>query len=93
MDREAALPAVWCVAENEFSMMTIAGMVGIDVPDIRLVELDAVIGLPQGVGELHGQALAIRRFDRPADGPVHIEDFAQVFGVKPDDKCSKGNYR
>ncbi len=81
------------VPENEFSMMTIADMMGMEVPEIKLVELDEVSGLPQGVGELHGQALAVRRFDRTPEGPVHIEDFAQVFGVKPDDKYSKGNYR
>ena len=28
-----------------------------------------------------GKALAVRRFDRVSDGdPVHMEDFAQVFG-------------
>lgn len=79
--------------ENEFAMMTIAGLMGMNVPEIQLVNLDAVSGLPQGIGELHGQSLAIKRFDRTAEGPVHIEDFAQVFGVKPDDKYSKGNYR
>jgi serine/threonine-protein kinase HipA len=81
------------VPENEFAMMTIAGMMGMNVPEIQLVDLDAVSGLPHGLGELQGQALAIRRFDRTAEGPVHIEDFAQVFGVKPNDKYSKGNYR
>ncbi|MEO9338834.1 type II toxin-antitoxin system HipA family toxin [Mesorhizobium sp. SB112] len=81
------------VPENEFAMMTIAGMMGMNVPEIQLVDLDAVSGLPQGLGELQGQSLAIRRFDRTAEGPVHIEDFAQVFGVKPDDKYSRGNYR
>lgn len=81
------------VPENEFSMMTIAGLMGMDVPDMQLVDLDAVDGLPQGVGELHGQALAVKRFDRTPDGPVHIEDFAQVFGVMPDHKYDKGNYR
>jgi serine/threonine-protein kinase HipA len=81
------------VPENEFAMMTIAGMMGMNVPEIQLFDLDAVSGLPQGLGELQGQSLAIRRFDRTAEGPVHIEDFAQVFGVKPDDKYSKGNYR
>lgn len=45
------------------------------------------------MGELRGQALAIKRFDRTPDGPVHIEDFAQVFGVLPDHKYDKGNYR
>ncbi|KOF18514.1 kinase [Ensifer adhaerens] len=81
------------VPENEFAMMTIARMMGMDVPEIQLVDLDAVSGMPQGLGELHGQALAIRRFDRTSDGPVHIEDFAQIFGVWPDDKYRKGNYR
>lgn len=81
------------VPENEFSMMTMASMLGMDVPEIQLLDLDAVEGLPEGIGELSGQALAVRRFDRTADGPVHIEDFAQVFGVFPDDKYRKANYR
>jgi serine/threonine-protein kinase HipA len=81
------------VPENEFAMMTIAGMMGMNVPEIQLVDLDAVSGLPQGIGELQGQALAISRFDRMPDGPVHIEDFAQLFGVFPDHKYDKGNYR
>jgi serine/threonine-protein kinase HipA len=81
------------VPENEFSMMTIAGMMGMAVPDMQLVDLDVVNGLPQGMGELRGQALAVKRFDRTPDGPVHIEDFAQVFGVLPDHKYDKGNYR
>lgn len=81
------------VPENEFAMMTIAGMMGMDVPEIQLVDIDTVSGLPQGLGELQGQALAISRFDRTANGLVHIEDFAQVFGVFPDHKYDKGNYR
>ncbi|MBB2973002.1 serine/threonine protein kinase HipA of HipAB toxin-antitoxin module [Mesorhizobium sp. RMAD-H1] len=36
--------------------------------------------------------LAISRFDRTGDGPVHIEDFAQVFGVFPDDKYKRASY-
>ena len=81
------------VPENEFAMMTVAGRMGMDVPEIQLVDLDAVSGLPQGVGELHGKALAIKRFDRTLEGLVHIEDFAQVFGVLPDHKYDRGNYR
>lgn len=81
------------VPENEFSMMTIANLMGMHVPQIQLVDLNAVSGLPQGIGELQGQALAIRRFDRIADGLIHIEDFAQIFGVFPDHKYEKGNYR
>lgn len=81
------------VPENEFSMMTIARQMGMDIPELQLVGLAAIDGLPEGIGELKGQALAVKRFDRSADGPVHIEDFAQVFGVYPDDKYRKANYR
>jgi serine/threonine-protein kinase HipA len=78
------------VPENEFSMMTLARLVGIDVPPIRLIDVDAIAGLPEGVDALKGQAFAIERFDRLSDGAaVHIEDFAQVFGVYPANKYSK----
>lgn len=80
------------VPENEFSMMTFAGMLGMNVPDMQLVDLNEIEGLPAGLGEFSGQAYAIRRFDRGPDGPVHIEDFAQVFGVFPEQKYQKANY-
>jgi serine/threonine-protein kinase HipA len=82
------------VSENEFSMMTLAKAVGIDVPDIQLVDLDQIAGLPDGIGRLEGAAYAVRRFDRAVDGErVHMEDFAQVFGVYPDDKYKHATYR
>lgn len=82
------------VSENEFSMMTLAKCVGIDVPDIRLVELDRIAGLPDGIGRLEGAAYAVRRFDRTVDGErAHMEDFAQVFGVYPGDKYKHATYR
>lgn len=80
------------VPENEFSMMTLARLVGIDVPPIRLIDVDAIGNLPKGIDPLKGQAFAIERFDRLPDGAaVHIEDFAQIFGVYPDDKYSKAS--
>ena len=81
------------IPENEFAMMTLAGMVGIDVPELQLVALEAIDGLPDGIGNLKGAALAVKRFDRTPQGPVHMEDFAQVFGVYPDDKYEKASYR
>ena len=81
------------VPENEFSMMTLAGMMGMDVPDLELIDLDRIKGLPEGVGELRGQAMAIRRFDRSAQGSIHMEDFAQIFDLYPDDKYEKATYR
>jgi len=83
------------VPENEFSMMSLARLVGIDVPAVRLVDLSDIRNLPAGIDNIEGQALAIERFDRlPAGGgPVHIEDFAQIFGVYPDNKYGKASMR
>lgn len=79
--------------ENEFSMMSLAAQMGMDVPELQLVDLDALDGLPDGIGELKGRALAVKRFDRSDDGPVHMEDFAQVFGLFPEEKYGKRTYR
>lgn len=82
------------VPENEFAMMTLARLIGIDVPEFILVDTDAIKGLPDGLGALQGQqSYAIRRFDRGEHGSVHTEDFAQVFGVYPDDKYKKATCR
>lgn len=80
------------IPENEYSMMTLARLIGIDVPAIKLVDVDTIANLPKGIGTLKGQALAIERFDRLPDGSaVHTEDFAQVFGLCPKDKYSKAS--
>ncbi|BCH27787.1 type II toxin-antitoxin system HipA family toxin [Mesorhizobium sp. L-8-3] len=82
------------VPENEFSMMTIASRIGINVPEIDLVDVDSLEGLPEGLGRLRGdKAFAIRRFDRNGEALVHIEDFAQVFRRYPDEKYETASYR
>lgn len=81
------------VPENEFSMMRIASLMGMDVAEIQLLDLNEISNIPEGLGELKGPALAVQRFDRSDQGPIHIEDFAQVFGVFPDEKYSKASYR
>ncbi len=81
------------VAENEFSMMTLAGKIGMDVPPIRLIDPASIRNLPEGLGTLKGQALAVERFDRLDGQATHIEDFAQVFGAYPDEKYEKASYR
>jgi serine/threonine-protein kinase HipA len=82
------------VPENEYSMMTLARLIGMDVPAIRLVDIDSIRNLPDGIEGLKGQAFAVERFDRLSDGEaVHIEDFAQIFRVYPDDKYKSGGYR
>lgn len=82
------------VPENEYTMMTLARAVGITVPDVKLVDMAGVAGLPPEMSRMPGRALAVQRFDRTPDGGrVHIEDFAQVFRVYPDDKYAKASYR
>lgn len=80
--------------ENEFSMMTLARLIGMDVPATRLVDVHAIGDLPDGVALLGRQALAVQRFDRLPDGSaVHVEDFAQVFGVYPEKKYENASAR
>lgn len=81
------------VPENEFSIMTLARRVGIDVPVIELIDIAAIENLPEGLNVRGTQAFKIKRFDRIESGPVHIEDFAQVFGVYPADKYEKATLR
>ncbi len=81
------------VPQNEFAMMELARRVGIPVPDAKLVPISDIEGLPRDAGKMEGQALAVQRFDRtPEGGRIHMEDFAQVFGIYPDDKYDKRSY-
>lgn len=80
------------VPENEYSMMSLASELGINVPEIRLHRIEEIEGLPSGIGHLQGSALAIKRFDRSSEGTVHIEDFAQVFRVYPQRKYERASY-
>ena len=89
------LPSVHfpAVPENEFVMLSLARAIGIDVPACRLVYVRDVQGLPADAARLPGKALAVRRFDRGAEGErIHMEDFAQVFGLFPDDKYERRSY-
>ena len=81
------------VPENEYAMLALARAVGIEVPANRLIDTATISGLPQDAGAMKGQALAVERFDRgPGGGLVHMEDFAQVFGLFPDDKYRERSY-
>lgn len=82
------------VPENEYATMRWAQASGIPIPDLELVDVADIFGLPDSVLRFHeSRALAIRRFDRRADGGrIHMEDFAQVLGLYPDEKYKKYNY-
>jgi len=82
------------VPENEFVMMELARLVGIEVPETSLISIDKIHGIPQGVAQIGNHAFVIKRFDRGEKGEsIQIEDFAQVFGVYPDKKYRVASYR
>jgi len=86
------------VPENEYSMMELARRLGMDVPETQLLPINQIANIPDGIGKFgdafkNAQAFVIKRFDRAGDQAVHIEDFAQVFGVYPQDKYKKASMR
>lgn len=83
-----------CLPENEFSMMKLAQLSGINVPKIMLINLESIRNLPVEIDEISRSAFAIERFDRLPDGTrVHTEDFSQVFGVYSNDKTKNGSVK
>jgi len=81
------------VPENEFVMLELARRIGISVPENKLVDVASIKGLPEQAHTVESKALAVKRFDRLPDGkPVHMEDFAQVFGEFPNNKYKFHSY-
>jgi serine/threonine-protein kinase HipA len=68
---------------NEFTAMRLAEPAGVDIPEIRLVEMDRLAKLPPIVLPDERYAFTIRRFDREGQERVHTEDFAQVLVERP----------
>jgi serine/threonine-protein kinase HipA len=80
---------------NEYTMMRLAAAVGIQTPEVKLVKLDDVeLGRITGLSMPRWEtwAYAIKRYDRVAEGRVHVEDFAQVFNVYGDQEYKATNY-
>ena len=81
------------VPENEFSMMKLAGAVGIAVPEIGLMPTNQIQGLPFEFSDANANSLYVRRFDRTPDGGrIHIEDFNQIYHQFPHDKYKHYSY-
>ncbi|MFE5644179.1 type II toxin-antitoxin system HipA family toxin [Rhodococcus sp. NPDC056516] len=76
------------VPANEFATMSLAGRVGINIPEISLVHRDELPPLSDIVWPgAEDQAYAVARFDRaPGGRRIHIEDLAQVRGFYDDRK-------
>jgi serine/threonine-protein kinase HipA len=82
------------VSENEYANLALAAAIGMEVPERELVEKSDFEGVPEEFNTLsEGKVLLVRRFDRGAGGErIHIEDFAQVFGIYPSRKYEGAAY-
>lgn len=80
------------VPVNEYTAMNLAALVGIDIPDIKLVALDSLDRLPQINLPDEKYAFGVRRFDRNNNERIHMEDFAQVLVKYPHEKYDSANY-
>jgi len=80
------------VPVNEYTVMKLASLVGVDIPEIKLVELDKLDNLPQINLPNEKLAFAIKRFDRDDDVRIHMEDFAQVLVKYPQQKYNSASY-
>ena len=80
------------VPVNEFSAMTLASLVGVDISEIKLVDMSQLDNLPQINLPDEAFAFAIKRFDRQESSRVHMEDFAQVLVKYPHEKYNSANY-
>ncbi|NEJ96039.1 type II toxin-antitoxin system HipA family toxin [Rhizobium leguminosarum] len=82
------------VSENEYANLALAEAIGMEVPERELVEQAEFEGIPEEFETLSdGKVLLVKRFDRGARAErIHIEDFAQVFGIYPSRKYEGAAY-
>lgn len=80
------------VPQNEYTAMKLAQIIGVNIPEIELISLNALDNLPNIKLPDEPTAYAIKRFDRSDTGRIHTEDFAQIFEVYAHDKYGKYNY-
>lgn len=79
------------VPANEYTAMSLAATIGVDIPEIDLVDTARLDSLPSINLPDEQYAFAIKRFDRDEDERVHMEDFAQVFVRYPHEKYGSVN--
>lgn len=80
------------VPMNEYTAMSLASLAGINIPQIKLVELNKLDNLPSLNLPNEKLAFAIKRFDRDGEIRIHAEDFAQVLLKYPSQKYNTANY-
>lgn len=79
------------IPQAEYAAMELARAAGVDTAPCRLVPIDQVDGIPEGLLGHGDQALAVARFDRNAEGGrLHMEDAAQILGALGERKYTMG---
>ncbi|MCF6767499.1 type II toxin-antitoxin system HipA family toxin [Thiotrichales bacterium 19S11-10] len=81
------------VPANEYTAMTLASLVGIKIPEIKLVGLNTLDNLPPISLPNEQFAYAIKRFDRDGNHRIHMEDFAQILVKYYHEKYYAANYQ
>jgi serine/threonine-protein kinase HipA len=78
--------------EAEYTGLELARLAGVNAAESWLVDIANVEGIPSEYLSIGQTALAVRRFDRPANGRrIHIEDFAQILEAVGDQKYTLAN--
>ncbi|MCU7800252.1 MAG: type II toxin-antitoxin system HipA family toxin [gamma proteobacterium symbiont of Lucinoma myriamae] len=77
---------------NEYTAMSLAALAGINIPEIKLIELNKLDNLPPINLPDEKLAFAIKRFDRDDNTRIHMEDFAQILVKYPHNKYNSANY-
>lgn len=78
------------VPEAEYAAMSLARAIGLETPDVHLVDARDIAGLEHWAQELPGTSFAIDRYDRTGDGRrMHAEEFAQIVSVSATHERSK----
>lgn len=77
---------------NEYTAMRLASLAGIDIPEIKLVEMGKLDNLPQMNLPEEQYAFGIKRFDRDNETRIHMEDFAQALVKYPHEKYNSASY-
>ena len=78
---------------NEYTVMKLAELAGVDIPEIKLVTLDQLQDLPPINLPNEQHTYAIRRYDRGEQhGRIHAQDFAQVLFKYAHEKYGTTNF-
>ncbi len=90
----AKLPVVGypLMPELEELALRLAKVAGVTVCDVTLEPLEKLVvehGYDLGDADRKTRFLAVTRFDRAPGARFHVEDFAQVLDVQPEDKYTK----